>query len=354
MKRFRFLAGWVILSLLFGCNSSTGSDLATPLPDELLPTVIAQTLEASGIDLPTATARPDPTRNPTAASLSRITGTAVPTRPGAATGVSSPTPTSTQTFIPSSTPSPTSPPTFTPTATLAQTLPPLPVSSSTPVDVPEARVQINRLGELSWVISPVEVSAQLTSQVGKVVRIELYGEDGRLLARQVRTYNTIPWRVARIGEDLDFEISGAGEQGRLVISVEDVYGRLIDVNSVNLILLSTGATELNPMSTLWQAIVILEPSPLAMIQGGVLIVSGLAKPSTNNPLRVVLVTREGKVVGQRLAAVTDIAPGGYGTFVAEVSYSVTELTPVLLVVYEEGEPISDIAHLSSVEILLSP
>jgi hypothetical protein len=40
--------------------------------------------------------------------------------------------------------------------------------------------------------------------------------------------------------------------------------------------------------------------------------------------------------------------------VAEVPYEVSELTAARLVVYEEGEPESDIAHLTSIEVVLAP
>jgi len=37
-----------------------------------------------------------------------------------------------------------------------------------------------------------------------------------------------------------------------------------------------------------------------------------------------------------------------------VPYTVTDLTPALLVIFEEGEPLTDIAHLSSIPVVLAP
>jgi hypothetical protein len=244
---------------------------------------------------------------------------------------------------------PTSPPTpapsiplASPTATLA---PPFPV----------APVQIFRLGELSKIHSPLPISLSLTSRVGKVVRVELYGEDGRLLARHLRTYNKIPWEVARIGVDLEFGISAAAEAGRLLVSVEDSFGRLIDVNSVNLILISTGQSEYNPPTALWQRLIIEEPVTQALIQGGKLIISGRALPNNpDQPLRVMLVGEDGRILGQRLAGIEFEKQGDYGKYVAEVPYAVTDLTPALLVIFEEGEPVTDITHLSSIPVVLAP
>jgi hypothetical protein len=106
---------------------------------------------------------------------------------------------------------------------------------------------------------------------------------------------------------------------------------------------------------LWQRLIIEEPVPQALIQGGKLIISGRALPNNpEQPLRVMLVAENGQVLGQRLAGVEFQKPGNYGKYVAEVPYTVTDLTPALLVIYEEGEPMTDIAHLSSIPVMLAP
>lgn len=341
--RLKRICGFLLSLLsLFGCSKLSPATVPTALPPEFLPTAVVLTLEASGVQLtlPATPAAPPTFLNPVAS----------------ATQLSLPPDTATSSPPTETSPAPTSSPAsatalpldFTPNPLLfTATFTPLP-------DIPNARVQIFRLGELSLVTSPLDVSARLTSRVGKVVRVELYGEDGRLLARQVKVYTRIPWTTAILEMKLDFEISAAAEAGRLVISVEDSFGRLIDVNSINLILLSRGITEIKPASALHQAIVIQDPAPKTLIQGGKLYVSGLAKPFYDQPLRVVLLTEDGRTVGQRLAGVEYTQPGFHGKFFAEVSYTVSEITPVLLVVFEDGGVVSDVAHLASIEILLSP
>jgi len=228
-------------------------------------------------------------------------------------------------------------------------------ATSTPAPpIPDARIQIYQLGELSKVMSPLDVSLRLTCGDGKVIRIELYGEDGRLLARDVRNYSKVPWEAARIGMKLDFEISAAAELGRLVIIAEDAYGRFIEINSMNLILLSQGMTELNPPSGLQARIIIQDPTEQTLIQGGRLIISGRARPESNQPLRVMLVGEDGRILGQRLAGITILVPGDYGTFLAEVPYAVTEVTPALLTIFEEGGTISATSFLTSLKVLLAP
>jgi hypothetical protein len=347
-----------IFGLLCSCTSPGTDVLVTPLPTDYWPTAIAMTLESSGVNLsaPTDTSLPEATRAPTEAPAP--TSTRLPT----ATPTVAPTFTAASAITitvesPSGIPIDTQPVTQTldgATPTTYQVILPDLAEETPPPEIPEARVQIYQIGELSLLTSPIQVSARLTSQNGKVVRVDLYGEDGRLLAREVRVYKNVPWQAARIGTQLEFEINGVSELGRLLISVEDQYGRLIDVNSVNVILLSQGITELKPYSALWQRIIIQEPVPQALIQGGMLVVSGRVRPNSEGPLKVLLIAEDGRVLGQRLADTKIPIPGDYGTFVAEVPYSVSDITSALLVVYEDGGQLSDIAHLTSLEVILSP
>jgi hypothetical protein len=324
----------------------------------LLPTIIAQTLEAQGINIQTPveeegsitlteSTKPSPSatssltpnfRNKTAAANDDSTGTHHPA-----------TATNTRESTLSDTPDKTRA-----TTPVAVTIIPGAATDTPAPFIPDAKIQIYWIGELSKVTAPIQVIARLTSQTGQIARVELYGEDGRLLARQVKTFYTIPWQIAGIDIDLDFEIRSPAELGRLVISVEDSFSRLVDVNSVNLVLLSSGETVLNPASALWQRIYIQEPTQNSLIQGGVLTVAGLARPESDQFLRVSIIDESGRIVGQRLTGVGPSAPGGYGAFTVEVPYTVTEPTPVLVTVSEDGGTLSDLSHLASVQVLLSP
>jgi hypothetical protein len=329
--------------MLTGCSGSLRA-VATPLPTEFMPTAVALTLQASGLGQ--VSPSPTPLRRLTAA-------TAPPTAPTAMDTVT-PTATASPTFTPTVTPTLEDTPTPSPTATAVPLTPPPSATATFLPEIPQGRVQIYQLGELSRVVSPLKIVAWLYSEVGRVVRVELYGEDGRLLGRELKVFHTIPWHVGSVNTEMDFEIRAEAELGRLVISVEDSYGRLIDVNSVNLILLKDGVNDLHPASALWQTIYIQEPLPQTFIQGGTALVTGLARPNADRPLRAELIDRSGNVLGQRLAGVDIRIPGGYGAFAADIPYSVSEVTPALLVVYEDGGVLSAIAHLASVEVVLSP
>jgi hypothetical protein len=356
MRAQRLLTVLLCISLLASCANLLEPPLATPLPTEFVPTAIAMTLQAKNAGKITPAAQ-----NPeaTGAATTMTVEPASSAEPGLTSTATLPQPSDTPTVLPATESPSETPPEATPeiAATLPNSVTPavLITATATPFpEIPDARVQIYKLGDLSKIISPLVVTSRLTSRVGKVVRFDLYGEDGRLLARQLKVFYDLPWHVATLTMSLDFEISAAAELGRLVVSVEDVYGRIVDVNSVNLLLLSTGVTELNPASALLESIVVQEPEAMTLLIGGKVLVTGIAKPFTDQPLNVLLIAEDGRVLGERLAGVTILTPGGYGTFFAEVSYSVTETTRALLVVYESGNPISQYAHLTSREVILAP
>jgi hypothetical protein len=102
-----------------------------------------------------------------------------------------------------------------------------------------------------------------------------------------------------------------------------------------------------------EPIVIREPTKNQLIQGGKVIVSGLAKP-TEDFMLVELVTSDGIVVGYRQAFATPAPDGSYVPFAVEVPYQVVAPTWVRLRVSESGTRITGMEHLSSVEVLLSP
>jgi hypothetical protein len=358
-----------IAAPLVSCSSLELPSISTPLPIEYLPTAAALTLSASGVLNPPL---PEVSKQ-----ASDIVNNDLPNTqpPVSATSIIN----SASQLKPETTLLPTIKPPEPPSAPSSQTIPPALTTSIDPImptnnpsakavtpttgmfatftpapPIPEATIQILQLGDLSKVLSPIPISTRLTCGQGKTIRFELYGEDGRLLARYMRTYENIPWNTARIGFDMEFEISAAAELGRLVVSAEDSLGRLIEASSMDLVLMSQGMSEINPPTGLQQRIIIHDPTEKSLIQSGKLIVSGRAKPATNQPLRAMLVGEDGKILGQRLAGIVTPIPGDYGTFIAEVPYSVTAVTPALLMVFEEGGPISPYKYLTSIQVMLAP
>ena len=93
------------------------------------------------------------------------------------------------------------------------------------------QIQINNPGSGSRVTSPIQVVSQLSLQGAKLIRIELRGEDGRLLSRILKTPSVFPWSSASVSIPLLFEIRAPEQPAFLSISAEDLYGRVIALNT---------------------------------------------------------------------------------------------------------------------------
>lgn len=186
------------------------------------------------------------------------------------------------------------------------------------------------------------------------VQIELLGEDGRVLMREIKIYNSPPGARVTMGMEVSFEITAAAELGRIQISTADENGRTSALASSDMILLSVGEADYTPAGDNFEIIVIQQPRPKALIQGGTMRVSGLASPRSERPLMIELHTKEGKIVGTRQVAVESSDTGQYGNFAIDVPYDISAPTQVRLVVWEAGDRIPGIVHLSSLEVLLSP
>jgi hypothetical protein len=335
------LGGWVFIALFTmissSCSGLQGTDLPTPYPSEYLPTVIALTSQAgkgNGEASAPRTGTPQPEMPGTPGQGTQ--------NPASSTGTSTPEPPDTFT------PTPTGP-----TAT-PYTLPPPPTPTATP-QIPNAGIEIRNLGSLSRVVSPLHIYAYLKPGAGGKVRIELFGENQRLLARQIKVLNFVPvgaWAV--FTTDLDFEISAAAEAGRLKISVDDEYGRIVALNSVPLILMSIGGADITPPADVLTPILIQEPNPKTLIQGGTVRVSGMARPANDKPLLIRLLTTDGQEIGMRLANISAPNSQGYGLFAVDVPYKVSEPERVLLTVSEGDASMTDYIHISTLEVMVSP
>jgi hypothetical protein len=184
--------------------------------------------------------------------------------------------------------------------------------------------------------------------------VELLGEDGRLLTRQIITLNENLGRKAGLALDLPFEIPGESELGRLQILTYDLFGRPKAVSSVDVILLSSGTADLNVVTDFLTHIVIKDPKEGDLIQGGTLIVTGQARPTTDQSFLAELIAEDGRVVGMRLFDAADGDENEHRPFVVEVPFSVTVPTKVRLIIRERTTRIPGTIFLVSVEITVSP
>ena len=351
MRRYCLVLSTILLVLLgVSCSRLPTTPIPTAFPPGYNPNVIVLTVPPSDIVIST------PTRAFTPADFPPISPTPAPVESTSnphdsstalafnPTVTSSPVPSATSTMEPSVTPNRRA----TRTPTITRTPP-----------IPNAGVQISEPGPMSKVASPFRLRANLRSVPSGTYHIELWieplheGEGPRLLFREVRRLISNPVDWVYLDEDVRFELSRVSEFGQLRLSMYDTYGRPISINSVDLLLLSMGTSDITPSSVRTEQIVIREPTPNQLIQGGKVIVSGLAKPAEDFML-VELVAPDGSVVGYRQVFVTPAPDGSYVEYAVEVPYEVDAPTWVRLRVSESGTRITGMEHLSSVEVLVSP
>ena len=318
----------LVINLLSSCIGMAETSIPTPYPTEYIPTVIAMTLEAQGIELSS--------NDPVTDVVEAPTWTA-PTLATAATLTPSP-----ETIEIIATPSPTPIPTEN-----SQDFPP-------PATIPTSINQIISPGSGSKVISPFILRAAVKPGPNSIVRIELLGEDGRILMREVRSYQSLQNEWVSLGSEVTYGINAVAEAGRLQITIEDEHSRLQSVSSVDLILQSVGNQDLYIPVDQLEDIALESPKTNRLIQGGIMRVAGLARPRSEQPLMIEILSSDGRIVGTRQVSVIPQPDSSYGTFAIDVPYNVDYTTRVRVQVWEPGDRIPGIVNLASVEVLLSP
>ena len=326
-KRFShlFTAVFLLAALVSGCTFATlgGTPLPTPIPANALPTVIALTAQALASPPPPASATaPAATPSPTAS----------PTPPLPA---GSPTPT----------PFPLTLPTITPTPQ-----PPL-HTLGTGYGV----LQILYPGQDSRVISPIRLRLAVQTGYTDAVRVELLGENGRLLYRRLLRLgdDQPPHGLLTFALEIPFEVRGEAEMARLQVLANDAYGRPLFQNAIQLTLLKEGQPQINYHAADRSPIVFQTPLSHQTIAGGQVVVVGKALRRAD-AIEALLVNTAGKVVVYQVAPLGTADADGYAPFAFHIPYKVTETTRVRLVVRENATTPPGVLYLNSLPLTLTP
>ncbi len=243
-----------------------------------------------------------------------------------------------------------------------ETLPPIPTlnlpptQAATAIPQPSANsgmIQFLSPGPLSKIVSPFKVYGYAVPGHNNQGSLDLYGEDGNLLASQLIQLYT-PYKWASFFWKMSFEINSVGELGRLTLTTKDDYGRINAVNSVHLLLLAEGTSIINQPGDLRERCVILQPVAGQRLSGGVLVVSGKMRPYNNLPLTLELVDRDGTIIGTQAVAISTTSHADGVPFHADIRYTISDPTWVLLSVRQNDDRIGGLMYLYSQEILLNP
>jgi hypothetical protein len=305
MHRKLFLLIFLI-GFLAACAAPTASAIPTPYPPEYLPTVIAQTAEAASVA--------------GTQTVIALTPTSLPTR----------------TRFPKF-------PTFTPTT------PPTSTATDYPWHKP-ATIEIQAPGPMSKVISPINLRMNVIAGESEKVQVDLYGEDGRLLSRTLKTVRTSREGVLQ-NIKIPFEIRATAEVGRITISTLDKAGRLQSLKSVHVLMLSSGSNEINPPGNPSEPVGVFSPLAEESVTGGVLNVRGDLWPFNLQPVILELVGPDGNSIGLRILTVNHINPQLFET---TIPYKVREPTLARLTIYQDDDRIDGLFYAYSQEVLLNP
>jgi hypothetical protein len=248
---------------------------------------------------------------------------------------------------------PTAAPTQTPTEgpTL---MPPTSAASATPTAgpaIPLAAIQIRAPGPMSRVVSPLQVQILVVAGDSKRVEVDLFGEDGSLLGRTLRIV------AGSAGGDpltvkIPFEIRAAGENGFIQVSTKDLKGRVQSLSTLEILLLSSGTSQINPAgNTIYERVVLPKLSSGADISGGVLNLEGQVLPYNRQPIIIQLLTNDGKNQWLRVLTTTGT---DWQSFDTTVPFRVNAPTPARLYFTQADDVLSTQAYIYSQEILLNP
>ena len=215
-------------------------------------------------------------------------------------------------------------------------------------------IQFYGPGPLSKVVSPMMVYGYAIPGYLHVGRATLFGEDGRQLGSKLYQLQTaFTW--AYFMANLDFDgVRGAGELGRLTMTIQDEYGRFTAENSVHLILLPEGLSIVNAPGNLKERCVIEKPVPGRRISGGSVIVAGEMRSFNSLPLEIKLTGRDNKVISSLATPISPAADDSYVPFGVDLPYSITYGTWALLTISQPDDRIPGTMYLYSREIYLYP
>ncbi len=209
---------------------------------------------------------------------------------------------------------------------------------------------------LSKVTSPIEMNVQIAPDYVGLTHIELIGEDGRELYKKVfRTHNDKGY-YTRLLMKIDYEIKGAAEVARLQVSTYDIFGRMQAFNSLEIMLLSIGETQLNPFPPdVKERVLLRSPLKGQDITGGTIKIEGDYQPVNTTPLVIELLNEKGAVIASRIINF-ESADGSYVPIKTSIPYTgeANKRLDMRLVFRQSDQRIPGLAYLYSIPIFLKP
>lgn len=221
-----------------------------------------------------------------------------------------------------------------------------------------AQIRFMTPGPSSSVISPINLQVMLVSGESEIVRVDLLGEDGRVLMSDLKPVTRNLKGIFR-RFDLKFEIRAVSEAGYIRISSKDDFGRIQALNTMPVLLYSIGAAQINPPGNMiYERVMVEGLKEKANFYAGEVGLKGRIWPFNDQPMIVELILPDGRSISTRVLTFAGIETQSFET---TLPYKVTEPTSARLT-FRQDNPLLSVTdpelmkyvYLYSIEVMLNP
>jgi hypothetical protein len=230
-----------------------------------------------------------------------------------------------------------------------------PTISLTPTP-PWAFIRIARPGPLSKIASPLKVEMGMAPGEDGMLYIDLVGEDGRYITRLTKDYRQYLNKQIYTSIDIPFEIPGAAETARLVMSARDRFGRTMALSSLDLVLIKLGDDISTNPGFQQEPFIIRNLKPETAVSGGNLHLEGVARPMNSQPVIFEILNENGSVLATKILQIDPPSgPLSHTPFTVDIPYSIKSSVHARLTMRQisDGRIPGTIA-LSSLPLQLNP
>jgi hypothetical protein len=221
-----------------------------------------------------------------------------------------------------------------------------------------AQIRFISPGPMSSLISPINLQVLLVSGESQIVRIELIGENGRILQRGLERVRRNPNGGVYRDFKLAFEIRAVSERGFIRISTKDDRGRIQALNTMPVLLYSTGDNQITPQGNMiYERIMYDGLKDGDEVSGGVVNVKGRFWPYSKQPVFIELLLPNGTPISSRTLYFKGADAESFET---TLPYKITEPTLVRLSIHQDNTDFASdpdlkkFIYVHTMELMLNP
>jgi hypothetical protein len=210
-------------------------------------------------------------------------------------------------------------------------------------------------GNDSRLVSPIHLKFATRPGEDGQIRVDLIGQDNRLIYRSIRDYSSYIDHTILIEQEIPFEVR-ADESARLQIILENAKGKPIFVTSVDVTLLLIKGTETTGEAPVNPRLVIEQPVPGKTVTGSDLVIKGKIKPYNDTPLVFEVLGSDWHTLISKMITVSIPADRtAFSSFELKLPCKTGSDTPVTIRIHQESKSmITGTVFLWSEKVILNP